>query len=315
MPKVSIIIPTHSRPDLLRLAVESAQRAGTDVEVIVVDDASVDSTAEVCRSLEGIRYLRLHRNLGVAAARNVGILASTAPFIAFLDDDDLRLPGSLDLQVDALAANPEAGFACGAMLLADQKHNPTGEIISPKQASGDVFWELLELDFPVMPISVVIRKDCFFRVGLLNTRLQGIDDWDIFVRIAELYPVLVLNQPVSIYRKPTPFSAQGSSSQSRQLARAAHQQLRLLELPRALAASASRRKEARRQALNRISDVLLRQAARQLPVGALRFAYANIFTAIRLNPLGAARPAAFKKALKALTSRRDGKGITGTNPA
>src|SRR5450432_2300167 len=179
MPSVSIIISTHNRPQLLRSAVESARTAGADVEIIVVDDASKDETASVCRELSGIKYIRLERNQGVAGTRNIGILASSAEFIAFLDDDDLRLPGSLDLQIAQLAATPEAGFVCGAMLMADQNYRLTGETSTAAHLSGDVFWQLLELDFPVMPLSVVIRKECFLRVGLLNHSLPGIDDWDI----------------------------------------------------------------------------------------------------------------------------------------
>src|SRR5450432_950687 len=194
MPTASIIIPTYNRPRLLPRAVESARAAGSDVEIIVVDDASTDETASVCRQLDGISYVRLDRNQGVAGARNVGILASASEYIAFLDDDDLRLPGSLDLQTQALIDNPEMGFVCGAMLIADQDYNLTGEIATPHHASGDLFWQLLELEFPIMPLSVVIRKACFRRVGLLNRRLRGIDDWDILVRIAELYPVMVMEQ-------------------------------------------------------------------------------------------------------------------------
>src|SRR5262245_19330373 len=110
MATASIIIPTHNRPQQLPRAVESARTSGSEVEIIVVDDASQDETASVCRGLEGIKYVRLDRNQGVAGARNVGILASSTEFIAFLDDDDLRLPGSLDAQMELLRAHPEAGL-------------------------------------------------------------------------------------------------------------------------------------------------------------------------------------------------------------
>jgi glycosyltransferase involved in cell wall biosynthesis len=300
MPRVSVIIPTHERPQLLARAVKSAQAAGTEVEVIVIDDASTDETAEVCRNLPDINYVRVERNQGVAGARNIGILVSTARYIALLDDDDLRLPGSLDIQIEALEAHPEAGFACGAMIMADQDYQPNGEVVRPRQ-SGDVFWELLELDFPVMPLCAVIRKECFLRTGLLNRRVSGIDDWDIFTRIAELYPVLVLETPVGVYRQPTPFSGQGSSARAAQLRLAARHQLSLLRLPRAAAAPSPKRRAIRKRMLNRVSENLLWTALTQyLPHGKMAPAYANISVALRLYPLSAVRPSAYKHLAKKL---------------
>ena len=288
-PTVSVIIPTHSRPHYLPRAVESARAAGTNIEIVVVDDASTDETAGVCRKLDGIKYVRLERNQGVAGARNVGILASSADKIAFLDDDDLRLPDSLDWQKATLDSNPEAGFVCGAMMMADDKYEPTGEISTAIHSGGDAFWELLELAFPVMPLSVMVRKECFLRVGLLNRRLPGIDDWDIFVRIAELYPVIVMDQPVGLYRKPQPSSDQGSSAQASQLFRALQHQLNLLQLPRVRAIGRNKRREIRRRTVNRVIDTLLLNAVRQLPAREYRFVYANVSTALRLNPLRVAR--------------------------
>jgi len=302
MSRITVIIPTHDRPQVLPRAVESARAAGTDVEIIVVDDASIDETAEVCRGLKDIRYVRLERNQGVAGARNVGIMKSTGRYIAFLDDDDLRLPGSLDAQADLMDQHPETGFVCGAMVMADQEYQPTGEVFLPRK-SGDVFWDLLELDFPVMPLSTLIRKECFLRVGLLNRRLLGIDDWDIFTRIAEVYPVLVVDQPMGVYRQPTPSSVQGSSSQATQLRRAWGHQLRLLGLPRARMASASKRRAVRRRAINRIADTLLWNAAQYWPRGEYRAVCANIMVALRLNPLRAARPGAYKKLAKRLLTK------------
>lgn len=300
MPRVSLIIPTHSRPQLLVRAVESAKLAGRDVELLVVDDASTDGTAEVCRALEGIRYIRLEHNLGVAGARNAGILASSAEYIAFLDDDDLRLPASLDLQLAALARQPEAGFVCGSMLLADQEGRLTGEKSAPVHPGGDLFWELMELAFPVMPMSVLFRRECFFRAGLFRNRLAGIDDWDIFVRIAELYPVVVISEAVGIYRQPTPSSGQGSSQLARHLTRAVSHQRELLRLPRAMAASAERRRQARRAAINRVANTLLRNAAEGLPTGSYGFVCANILSALRLDPLYVARPGVYKKLFRRL---------------
>ena len=303
MPSVSVIIPTYNLPHLLPHAVESAREAGTDREIIVVDDASVDETAVVAQNLAGIRYIRLERNQGVAGARNVGILASTAPYVAFLDDDDRRLPGSLAVQAEILAGHPEIGFVCGAMLMADQNYDTTGEVILPRHPGGDVFWELLELDFPVMPLCTLIRKECFLRMGLLNRHLRGIDDWDIFVRIAELYPVAIVEQPMGVYRRPTPSSAQGSSAQATQLRRAARHQLRLLRLPRAMAAPPSKRRAIRRRTLNRIADTLLWNAAKLVSAGEYPTVFYNTVAALTLSPLRVVRPRSFRQAARLITGR------------
>jgi glycosyltransferase involved in cell wall biosynthesis len=302
MPRISVIIPTHDRPRLLLRAVESARTAATDVEIIVVDDASVDETRDVCRNLADISYVRAERNQGVAGARNIGILNSTGPYIAFLDDDDLRLPGSLDLQADLLDRNPGAGFVCGAMIMADQSYRPTGEVIQPRGA-GDVFWELLELDFPVMPLCTLLRKECFLRVGLLKGHIDGIDDWDIFTRIAELYSVLVTDQPVGIYRQPTTDSGQGSSRRAAQLRLAASHQLELLKLERPVAAPDQARR-ARRRMIRRIAENLVWTAATQhLPAARFAPAFANVAVALDLDPLIAFRPSCHKALAKKLLEK------------
>jgi glycosyltransferase involved in cell wall biosynthesis len=304
MPRISVIIPTHSRPQLLARAVASAYEAGTGVEVIVVDDASSDETAQVCQKLGGIKYVRLERNQGVAGARNVGLMHSRGEFISFLDDDDLRLPGSLDLQAATLDSHPEAGFVCGAMVMADQDYRPTGEVTHPNHPGGDVFWKTLELDFPVMGLSTLIRRECFLRIGLLRADLIGIDDWDIFVRLAEVYPAVVIQEPVGLYRQPTVRSGQGSSARAAQLHRVARHQPQLLRLPRAMSASRKKRRTIRRLTINRIADTLLWNAARLLPYHEFRQAGTNVWIALQLNPLRAIRPGAYRKLIQTFFKKR-----------
>ena len=224
-------------------------------------------------------------------------------YVCFLDDDDLRLPGSLDLQARILDDHPEAGFVCGAMIMADQNYRPTGETTHPGHSSGDVFWNILELDFPVMGLSTLIRKTCFLRAGLFNRQLRGIDDWDIFTRLAELYPVLVIDQAVGIYREPTWNSGQGSSARAKQLSRAVSHQSKLLRLPRAAQAAPAQRRAVRRRMINRVADTLLGNAARRIPSGEFRPALANIGVALRLNPLRALRPGGYKKLAETLWLR------------
>ncbi len=99
MPQVSVIIPTYNRAHCVGEAIDSVlAQTFTDYEIIVVDDGSTDNTSAVLKAYGNkIRAIR-QNNQGVSVARNTGILASTAPWIAFLDSDDLWLPEKLQIQ-------------------------------------------------------------------------------------------------------------------------------------------------------------------------------------------------------------------------
>jgi glycosyltransferase involved in cell wall biosynthesis len=290
MPQASVNIATHSRPHLLPRAVESAFSAGTDVEVVVVDDASTDRTAEVCRSLPSIRYVRADRNQRVAGARNLGIMASTGEYLAFLDDDDLRLPGSLDLQVRELEATPEAGLVYGKAILADPDGVPTQTIEPEICPRGDIFWQLLEFNF-IHCLAAVFRRSSIYRVGLLDTSLPGMDDWDLWVRIAEVFPVAVVDEPVGMWRSFNPDSDQGSVRMPEIFLQANYvQRSKWLRLPRALAATEEERQQVRQRLRNRFSDLLICYAASVLPGGHHRMAKKCLLSALHINPVRAIRP-------------------------
>ena len=102
---------------------------------------------------------------------------------------------------------------------------------------------MLELDLHLIPGSVVVRKECFLEVGIFNPRLAGIDDWDMWTRIAELRSILVDPAPVCIYRVASPGSGQGSSDFARHMHAAVKHQERLFSLPRAHAAPAVQRRK------------------------------------------------------------------------
>ncbi|MGH9944897.1 MAG: glycosyltransferase family 2 protein [Pyrinomonadaceae bacterium] len=288
MPKVSVIITTHHRPQLLPRAVESARLAGTDIEVVVVDDCSADETAEVCRRMTGIRYVRIERNQRVAGARNLGIMASSGEYLSFLDDDDVRLARSFDRQVVVLESQPDVGLVYGQVLVGDQNCVPAGDAYPASPCpQGDVFWQLLERNF-IPCISAVFRRSCLDRVGLLDEAVPGVDDWDLWIRIAELYPVAAVDWPVAVWRKSTATSNQGSS-RTVNLISLGSELLRhkWLALPRA-AGAAGRRRNAVRQFSNTVSEHLLWEAADSIVTGKFGEAIKALAILLRQHPLSVA---------------------------
>src|SRR5688572_20527672 len=110
-PTVSVVIPTYNRVRLVLEAIESVrlQRVGP-VEIIVVDDGSPDDTVRRCRALDDPPVvIPLPRSGVIARVRNVGIRRATGRYIAFLDSDDLWLPGKLQSQLACFDAHPEIG--------------------------------------------------------------------------------------------------------------------------------------------------------------------------------------------------------------
>jgi len=289
MPRASIIIATHSRPQQLPRAVESARAAGREVEIVVVDDASSDETAEVCRSLSGINYVRLDRNQRVAGARNVGLVASRGKYLSFLDDDDTRLPGSLDAQLEALDQEPQAGLIYGQAILGDHEGKPERNSYPADCPQGDIFWKLLSRNF--IPCgSVVFRRSCLSSLGLLDDSIPGLDDWDLWVRIAEIYPIMALETPVIIWRRSTPASGQGTS-QAAGLVSLSVQQFRncWMNLPRARTASRGARRAAWRAFSENMAEHLLWESARALRRGRPGQSLRDLSVLPRLSPLSLIR--------------------------
>jgi len=299
MPEISVIITTHNRPHLVAHAIESARKAvRSEVEVVVVDDASTDETAQLCRSIPHITYVRAERNQGVAGGRNLGILASRAEFLSFLDDDDVRLPGSLDRQLAALASDPQAGFVYGQAILAGQDGAATKDFYPARCPQGDIFFRLLAQNF-VPCGSVIFRRTCLSRVGMLNDALAGIDDWDLWLRIATLYPVIAVEQPVVLWRQSTPLSGQGTS-RALEMVKLSTGQFResWLALPRVAETSAIKRRESVHLFSESMAAHLLWETWRAFAVGEVRTGCRNLVGAMRLHPAGmirvAIRPASFR---------------------
>lgn len=285
MLRVSVVVTTYNRSQWLPHAIESAKNAASDPEVIVVDDCSTDDTPTLCTKLTGIRYLRLPANRGLSNARNVGIAASSSDFIAFLDDDDLRLPGSLDKQLRALAVDENIALCYGQALIGDARRQlPTGEIYPLTCPQGDIFWALLEDNIIPMP-SVLVRKSSLVQAGGFNTDLKLTADWDMWLRLSEHFPVAAVAEPVAIYRKASAGSEQMCSNSAELCREAIRVQQSALNRQRARAASGKQRRHVQRKFRNRVYDILMTAATNSIHEGNTKSARASLFDALRYRPI------------------------------
>jgi glycosyltransferase involved in cell wall biosynthesis len=285
MPQLSVIIPTFNRAAMLPATIGSVRKAGEDLEIIVVDDGSVDDTAAACAREPDIKYIRLPRNSGTANARNVGIRESSADLVAFLDDDDLRMPDSFKKQIERLGAKPEAALVYGPALLGDSRYGlPTGGLWPQQCKRGDVYWGLLEQNM-VPTCAVVARKECVERVGLFDTRLTTMEDYDLWIRLAEHFPFEAVDEPVAIYRRRSAGSGQKTSDRVRHEADRALLLSKMFAAPRTQAARRGQRQSARRKHMSIVYHSLVLDAAEALVDGDARSARSLLRGAIRFNPL------------------------------
>ncbi len=202
MPKVSVVIPTHNRAELLGVAITSVlEQSFQDFEMIVVDDHSPDHTAQVVQCFHDgrIKYLCHATNKGGAAARNTGIVNSSGKYIAFLDDDDEWLPEKLEMQVALLENSPpEVGCIYTSYLVVDRS---SGNILGQKIVAerGDLSTALLSGNCLGGTSSVLVRKECFDKVGLFDETLPSFQDYDVWIRLSQKFYFDFINRPLLKY--------------------------------------------------------------------------------------------------------------------
>lgn len=191
-PKVSVIIPTFDRAPLLRRALLSVAAQTLDaLEVIIVDDGSTDDSAKVVDEFDGAGWKYFwQENRGVSAARNRGIYAAQAEWIALLDSDDEWAPEKLAQQLAFHDRHPQLKVSQSEELwLRD------GEPLRPqakhKKRAGWIFAELLKICL-ISPSAVFIHRSVFDRVGFFDEQLPACEDYELWLRIALRYEIGLL---------------------------------------------------------------------------------------------------------------------------
>lgn len=184
--RVSVVVPTRDRPALLRQALASIRAIeGPDLsfEILVGDNGGSPETQTTAAEFEAT-HIKVARN-GAGAARNAGLLAATGDYIAFLDDDDVWLPGNVRAQLALLKARPDLDGALGQVVCTDQDLRPTmAPWPSESPGEGDeLLLTMLSGYYPQIGATLV-RATAAKSVGLFDEALLGDQDWDWQVRLA-----------------------------------------------------------------------------------------------------------------------------------
>ena len=196
---VSVVIATHNRPELLRVAVDSAlsQDYAGPIEVVVVfDQSEPDLTLQREADHRVVRVVaNTERTPGLAGARNTGILAAGGDFVAFCDDDDEWLPAKIRLQLDELERVGAMTAVTGiTVLYADRSVDrvPRSEDVTLAQL---VRRRVMEAH----PSSVLVRRDALLGpIGLIDEEIPGSygEDYDWILRAAQAGPIAVVSLPL-----------------------------------------------------------------------------------------------------------------------
>ena len=212
LPTISVIIPCFNAERYIAATIRSAlAQDWPNLEIVVVDDGSSDGSAELVRNaFPGVTLLR-QANQGVAAARNHGIAHAKGDWIAFLDADDIWLPGKLHAQWSVLRVTPGARMSYTAwQVWTSIEPTPSSDYLAAlRRQSGDIdrwsgatgwVYPQLLIDCVVWTSTVLAHRSVFAEVGRFDPALRIGEDYDLWLRASRVTEILRVSAPFALYR-------------------------------------------------------------------------------------------------------------------
>ena len=203
-PQVSVVIPVHNRPVAVRRAIESVlAQTCQDFEIIVVDDGSTDGTVAAVEAIGDprIEVIRHERNLGASPARNTGIRAGSAPYVAFLDSDDEWFPTRLE---KLLSAFEHSGAGVGFVYTGADRLLADGSVLKRIPTDRGDLERILLTDNVIGGASVaMVRRAVLDEIGAFDENLRCMEDLDLWLRIAERFPIRCIPEALVRISEPT----------------------------------------------------------------------------------------------------------------
>lgn len=198
-PLVTVVIPVYNRENTILRAISSVLRQTyTNVEVIVVDDCSIDSTVNVLNSCDDkrVQVICLPHNQGANYARNRGIERARGEFIAFQDSDDEWLEDKLDKQIRYLIEERLEAVFCPYILCDGDQC-----CIVPKDYQNSYIYraglqEKLKRGNVVGTPTLVVKRNVFFQIGMFDEKMVRLQDYEFVIRYVKKYRLGYLAEPL-----------------------------------------------------------------------------------------------------------------------
>lgn len=195
--KISVIIPTFNREDLLKRSVSSVlNQTHAELELIIVDDGSTDNSRQVAKDFlsdSRVRYV-YQENSGVSSARNLGVSVSSFEWVSFLDSDDEWLENKLQKQVELHTKKPDLLF-----IHTEENWIRNGKKVNkPKQYKkhgGYIFSKCLSL-CAIAPSAVLMHKSLFNEMYGFSTDYTVCEDFELWLKVTSKYEVGLVDEPL-----------------------------------------------------------------------------------------------------------------------
>ncbi len=198
LPLVSVVTPSYNHGRFIRETIESV--LGQDyptLEYLVIDGGSTDSTIEILREHEPNLQWSSEPDRGPAHAINKGWRRSRGEILLWVNADDLLLPGAIRTAVAALHQRPDAVGVYGSGLVTDESGSPIEEWPTREVDPRDA----LELNDPFIQPATYVRAAAARAAGLVDERYRWAFDWDFFLRVMALGPMVATSAPLAVWRR------------------------------------------------------------------------------------------------------------------
>ena len=196
IPQVSVVIPVFNGEQTIKRALDSVcAQTFSNLEVVVVDDASNDRTSDIVAqyACDRLTIIRSPENQGAGAARNIGIAQARGRWVAFLDADDAWKPAKLEKQIALLERSKKSVAACatGYDLEKDGRRQGITLNLTPERFRSDILFGCT-----ISPGStLVVERYVFDEIGGFDENFRRLEDWDWLLRFSERYDMEFVPEP------------------------------------------------------------------------------------------------------------------------